>query len=136
MTRNEKLLLGAAVLLVLFGLFMILGGFANMFDRKATNTVPTDVALILLAGILPVGLGAWLFRHTRAGAARRALEAREQTVLFLASTHHGVLTAPQVAVESGMSPEQAKEVLDLLYRKSFNQMTLSESGEMVYRFQL
>lgn len=134
MTRNEKLLLAAAVLLVLFGLFLILGSSINIADRKATESVPANVAVLLIAGVLPLVVGVWLFLHTQRGASRRALEAREQTVLRLASQHHGELTVPQVADESGMTLEQATEVLERLYHKSFTEMTLSDSGEMVYRF--
>lgn len=40
----------------------------------------------------------------------------------------------QVADESGMTLEQAKAVLDRLYHKSFNEKTLADSGELMYRF--
>jgi len=136
MKMSERLLLAAAVLLTLFGLVMILGATINLFDRTAKDSVPADVALLLLAGVLPVALGVWLFRHTQTGASRRAFAARERTVLHLASQHHGVLTVPQVAEEAGMTLEQAKEVLERLYHKSFTELTLAESGEMVYRFQV
>jgi hypothetical protein len=136
MKRSERLLLAAAVLLVVFGLFMIVGAAANIFDRTAKDSVPGMVALLLLLGVLPLVLGVWLFRHTQLGASRRAFEAREQLIVHLASQHQGVLTVPQVAEESGMTLEQAKEVLDHLYRKRFNELTLSDSGEMVYKFQV
>lgn len=136
MKSSEKLLLAAAVLLILFGLVMILGTTINIFDRNSKDSVPGDLAGLILAGVIPVVLGGWLFRHTLQGASRRAFEAREVTILRLAGQHKGMLTAPQVAADSDMSVEQAKEVLDRLYRKSFNQVALSESGEMVYQFQL
>ncbi len=136
MKTSEKLVLAAAVLLVLFGLLIMLGTAVNIFDRTSKDSVPGDVVGLILAGVIPVGVGIWLFWHTQAGAARRALEARELTVLRLASRHEGVLTVPQVAAESDMTLEQAKDVLDRLFRKSFNEVALSESGEMVYRFKL
>lgn len=136
MKMSEKLLLAAAVLLVLFGLLIMLGTTVNIFDRASKDSVPGDVAGFILAGILPVVLGCWLFRRTQMGASRRAFEARELTVLRLASRHDGVLTVPQVAAEAGMTLEQAQDVLDRLYRKSFTEIALADSGEMLHRFQL
>ncbi len=136
MRLSEKLLLAAAVVLALFGLTMMLGTTVEIFDRTSKDSVGGDVAGFILAGVVPLGVGVWLFWHTRRGASRRALEARELTVIHLASQHEGVLTVPQVAEESGMTLEQAKAVLDRLYHKSFNEKTLADSGEMVYRFQL
>lgn len=134
MKRNEKLLLAAAVFLVLFGLFFILGAIINIADRKSTDSIPADVAVLFIAGVLPLVLGVWLFLHTQRGASRRAFDAREQAVLRLAGQHHGELTVLQVAEASGMTLEQAKAVLERLYHTSFTEMNLSDSGEIVYRF--
>jgi hypothetical protein len=136
MKGSEKLLLAVATLLALFGLVMILGSTINLADQKPHESVASDAAVLLLAGILPLALGVWLFWRTLTGASRRAFEAREQAVVHVASRHRGVVTVPQVAEESGMTLEQAKEVLDRLYHKSFNEMTLSDSGEIIYRFQV
>ncbi len=134
MTRNDKLLLAAGILLVIFGLFLVLGSINNIADRKNTDSVAADVAVLLIAGVLPLVLGVWLVLHARRRASQRAFEARERIVLHLAGQHHGELTVPQVAEESDMTLEQAKEVLERLYRKSFTEVTLSDAGEMVYRF--
>jgi hypothetical protein len=134
MKTSEKLLLAAAVLIALFGLLIILGAIIEIFDPKSKNSVPADVALLVFLGIAPLALAVWLFVRTRAQAALRAETARERIVLHLASLHQGVLTVPQLAEESGMSLEQAKEILDRLYRKSFNQLSLGESGEAIYTF--
>lgn len=134
MKVGERLLLAAAIVLALFGLFMILGGIVDLSAPKSDNSVAGDVALVAVLCVLPVVAGVWLFWRTRRGATRRALEARELTVIHLAGQHQGVLTVPQVAAESGMTLEQAKAVLDRLYHKSFNEKSLADSGEMVYRF--
>jgi hypothetical protein len=136
MKLSEKLLLTGAVLVALFGLFMMLGAVINIFDGKSKDSVPGDVALFVFVGIVPLLLGIWLFRYTRMRVSRRALEAREQTVLHLARSHEGTLTVPQVAEEAGMTLEEAKAVLDRLFQHSFNEMTLLDSGETAYRFQL
>lgn len=136
MNRSDKQRLAAAGLLVVLGLFLIMGSIGNIADRKTTESVPADLAVLFFVGVLPLVGGVWLVRHTLRGAAERTLEAREQTVMHLAGQHHGVLTVPQVAEEAGMTLEQAKAVLDQLYRKSFSEVSLAESGEMVYRFPL
>jgi len=136
MKASEKLLLAGGVLLALFGLFMILGVAVSMSDRTSKDSVAGDVAGLIILGIIPLVAGIWLFRHTQAGVSRRAFQFREQTVFHLAKQHQGTLTVPQVVEESGMTFEQAKEVLEYLYHRSFNEMTLSDSGETVYRFQM
>jgi len=136
MKLSERLLLVAAVVLALFGLVIILGTTISIFDRTSKSSVPGDVAGLIIAGVLPLALGVWLFWHTRLGASRRAFAARERTVLHLAGQHQGVLTVLQVADESDMTLEQAKAVLDHLYRQSVSELTLAESGELVYRFPL
>jgi ABC-type multidrug transport system fused ATPase/permease subunit len=136
MKASEKLLLAVAVVIALFGLFMILGAIVEIFDPSSKNSVPADLALLVFLGLLPLAFAVWLFMRTRANALRRAEETREQLVLHLASRHQGVLTVPQLAEESGMSLEQAKEILDRLYRKSFTQLSLAESGEAIYTFHL
>ena len=136
MKMSEKLLLAVAVVIALFGLFMILGAVALMTDPKYKDSIASDIALLVLLGVAPLAFAIWLFVRTRASAARRVEAVHEQMVLHLAGRHQGVLTVPQLAEESGMSLEQAKEILDRLYRKSFNQLSLAESGEAIYTFHI
>lgn len=134
MSTSDRLLQAVAVLLGAFGAFMILGAMVEIFDKTAKESVPSALALLILAGILPVVVAFWLFIRTRASASRRALEAREKTVLELAIKHQGVLTVPQVAQESSMTVEQARETLDRLNRKDYVEVAASESGTLVYKF--
>ena len=136
MKPGERVLQAVAVAVVLFGLFMVVGGIGLLLDPKSPQTKASSVALIVCLGLLPAIAGVLLFRHTQAAAAERALEAREQLVLQVASAHQGVLTVAQVAMATGMSLEQAEAVLDRMHHKSFNDKELLDSGEMVYKFQL
>jgi len=133
MKASEKLLLVVGVIVALFGLLIVLGAIVEIFDPKSKNSVPGDIALLVFLGVLPVALGVWLVRRTWLGASRRAIETREQIALHVAGQHGGTLTVLQLAEGSGMTIEQAKDVLDRLYRKSFSDIALAESGEMVYK---
>lgn len=136
MKMSEKLLQAVAVGIALFGLLIILGSILLMVDPKSKDSIAGDIALLVLLGVVPLAFAVWLFVRTRTAAARRVEATHEQMVLHLASLHQGVLTIPQLAEESGMSLEQAKDLLDRLYRKSFNQLSLAESGEAIYTFHL
>jgi hypothetical protein len=136
MTVGERLLLLVAVFLSIFGLVMCLGALVEIFDKTSKNSVPSDIALLGFAGILPVICGVWLYRHTRRIASERAFAGREKLILALAAQHGGALTAPQVAEGSNLTLEQAKATLDHLNQKSFNQVSVSESGGIVYTFEL
>lgn len=136
MTIRDRGLQFTAVLISIFGLIIIAASLDDIFKKTASDSVPSNIVFLILIGILPLVLGVWLFRRTQVGASKRALEARERTVLDLASHHMGVLTVPQLAEESGMTLEQAKEILDRLNLKGFDEMAVSESGMVVYKFQL
>jgi hypothetical protein len=68
--------------------------------------------------------------------ARRTVEDSEKTVLQLAQQHHGTLTVVDVAANSALTVEQAKETLDQLNLKGFNEMDVSDAGIIVYKFRI
>ena len=136
MNVGERLLLCVAVLLGVFGLFMCLGALVEIFDKTSKDSAGADIALLVFAGILPIVCGVWLYTHVRRAASERAFAASEKVILALAAQHGGALTAPQVAESSSLTLEQAKSTLDHLNRKSFNQVSVSESGAIVYTFEI
>ena len=65
---------------------------------------------------------------------RRTVEDSEKIVLQLAKKRHGKLTVAEVAANSALTLEQAKETLDQLNIKGFNEMDVSDAGIIVYKF--
>ena len=62
------------------------------------------------------------------------MEDSEKIVLQLAKKRRGLLTVAEVAANSALTLEQAKETLDQLNIKGFNEMDVSDAGIIVYKF--
>ena len=136
MTIKDNALRVVAVLISVFGLIIVAGALIEIFNHTGQDSLASNITLLILIGILPLFLGLWLFKRTQTSASRRAMEARERIILNLAAHHGGVLTVPGVAEASGMTLEQSKEILNRLHLKGFNEMAVSESGTILYTFQL
>jgi hypothetical protein len=94
----------------------------------------TDVILTILFGILPIVCGIRLYKRIRQAVAKRTVEDSEKIVLKLAKKRRGALTVAEVAANSALTLEQAKETLDQLNIKGFNEMDVSDAGIIVYKF--
>jgi hypothetical protein len=135
MTREDKGWMAAAVLLIAWGSFMLLGAGINIMEpARARHGVGANLLLALLMGLAPLGVGLWLAQRTRRAAASRHAAAREQRILHLAARHHGVLTAVEVATQGAMTLEEATHLLNQLNLKGVNDMHVSEGGIIVYTF--
>ena len=134
MTTNEKLQVVVAVLLGVFGLVMIVGVSIQFLEGTSKYSMVTDGVLTVLLGIVPLVGGVWRYKRVRQAVTRRAVDDSEKIVLRLAQRRQGVLTVVEVAANSTLSVEQAKETLDQLNLKGFNEMDVSDAGILVYKF--
>jgi cadmium resistance protein CadD (predicted permease) len=134
MTTSEKLQVVVAALLGVFGIVMIAGVSIQALEGTSKYSMVTDGLLTGLFGILPLVGGVWLYKRVRQAATRRTIDDSEKIVLRLAKRHQGVLTVVEVTVNSTLSVEQAKETLDQLNLKGFNEMEVSDAGILVYKF--
>ena len=134
MTTSEKLQVVVAALLGVFGLVMIVGVSIQFLEGTSKYSMVTDGVLTVLLGIVPLVGGVWRYKRVRQAVTRRAVEDSEKIVLRLAQRRQGVLTVVEVAANSTLSVEQAKETLDQLNLKGFNEMDVSDAGIIVYKF--
>jgi uncharacterized membrane protein YidH (DUF202 family) len=134
MTTSEKLQVVVAALLSMFGLVMIVGVSIQFLEGTSKYSMVTDGVLTVLLGILPLVGGVWRYKRIRQAVTRRTVDDSEKIVLRLAQRRQGVLTVVEVAANSTLSVEQAKETLDQLNLKGFNEMDVSDAGILVYKF--
>jgi cadmium resistance protein CadD (predicted permease) len=134
MTVSEKLQVVVAVLLGVFGVVILAGVCIGVLEGTSKYSLSTDVLLTVLFGILPIICGIRLYIRTRQAVTRRSVEDSEKIVLQLAKKRRGSLTVAEVAANSILTLEQAKETLDQLNIKGFNEMDVSDSGIIVYKF--
>ncbi len=134
MTTSEKLQVVVAALLGVFGLVMIVGVSIQALEGTSKYSMVTDGVLTVLLGIVPLVSGVWRYKRVRQAVTRRTVDDSEKIVLRLAQRRQGILTVVEVAANSPLSVEQAKETLDQLNLKGFNEMDVSDAGIIVYKF--
>ena len=134
MTTSEKLQVVVAALLGVFGLVMMVGVSIQALEGTSKYSMVTDGVLTVLLGIVPLVSGVWRYKRVRQAVTRRTVDDSEKIVLRLAQRRQGILTVVEVAANSSLSVEQAKETLDQLNLKGFNEMDVSDAGILVYKF--
>jgi hypothetical protein len=135
-TLGERFTLLLAVLLGLFGFVMIAGALIGTLEGSSNYSPATNALLALLLGVTPMALGVVLYRRVRGRRGDRERAENEAIVLRLAAKREGVVTAVDIAAESGLPLETAEATLALLHRRGFNTMDVLDSGIVVYRFPL
>lgn len=124
-----------SVLLVLFGVFLMLGGLINMFpDDAPPKITPSDVFLFIAFGLAPCVLGIALWFRATNERKEQAHGTLENEILHLAKSLHNKLTASDVAIKLVLSPKQAEDCLEELVVKGWARLEISDSGVAVYHF--
>lgn len=124
-----------SVLLLLFGVFLMLGGLINMFPDNAPPSInPSDVFMFVALGIAPCVLGIALWLRTSKQRKEQAHSTLENEILHLADSFHHKLTASDVAIKLVLTPKQAEESLEEMVIKGWARLEMSDSGVAVYHF--
>ena len=134
MRCSEIVLLLIGLASILFGAIFIVGGLANVADPPEGGSVSTFLVATLFFGVVPLVAGIWLCLRLRRSAKRRARESGERMILKLAQERGGRLTVADVAMNTDLSSEQAKSLLDQCNLDRLAEMGVSESGVVVYTF--
>ncbi|MFY7997343.1 MAG: hypothetical protein ACOVSW_01950 [Candidatus Kapaibacteriota bacterium] len=125
----------ASVLMMLWGVFLMIGGLVNMFpDNAPPKITPSDVFMFIALGIAPCVLGITLWLRTSKQRKERLHTELEQDILRLAKSCHNKLTASDVAIKIVLSPPQAEEALQEMVIKGWARLEISDSGVAVYHF--
>jgi hypothetical protein len=61
-------------------------------------------------------------------------ESVEHVILRVAKKNRGIASAPEVALEGGISADEAKEYLDTLADKGYAELRVHKNGRLVYVF--
>lgn len=121
--------------LVLFSVFLMLGGLINMFpDDAPPKIVPSDVFMFVTLGVAPCVLGIVLWLRTTKQYKEQVHTTLENEILHLANRFQHKLTASDVAIKLVLTPKQAEECLQELVIKGWARLEISDSGVAVYHF--
>jgi TM2 domain-containing membrane protein YozV len=124
-------------------LWMCTGGLGMVGSIFDFFTLPgqvreANIRSALFSGAIPRrplgGTQNWRYAHD--GNARIVPEKRtvERSILRLAKQNKGIVTASELALESGLSMDEAKKALDTLVSKGFAELRVRKTGTLVYTF--
>ena len=131
---------GTGVLYLLTGGLIGIGAFIDAFRiphmvREANLQIKYSRALNLIenGSVLndPRMQTRVINADTKSKSGKKALE---QTILGVARKNQGAVTPSEIALESGISIEQAKKYLDTLTGKGFAEMRVTKNGTIIYFF--
>ena len=126
------LFLGTGLLILIgLGVTYALNPSASQKDREGA------IAAMVLFGLPPTGLGAWLVWNSSQQKQQeaKALElAKEQLLLEVLQANNGSITALRFASEAKIPVADAKQYLDHKAQELNAIVDITEQGGMVYRF--
>jgi hypothetical protein len=123
------LLLFVAACSILTGI----GFFLSIGEPDSTMTPSTAFCMVALGLPFAIG-GGVLLRTTRANEQRRRREAIEEKVLRVAISRNYRITAPEVAMLTDLSLEDARAYLEGLARSGTVAVEVATNGVLVYCF--
>jgi hypothetical protein len=126
----EGLAKGALALVLYGSSTLVLSGILFYFSWKLGLS-----ALLVLSGLLPLGVSAYLLWCLLRGRRPPRLwryKTREAAILRLAQRIGGRLTVAEVAMGTGLGLREAEATLNELVRKGYADLQVSPSGMLVY----
>ncbi len=135
MARSTHLFMLSGVLFFIASCSVLTGiGFALSIGEPDSTMTPST-AFCMVASGLPFGVaGSVLLRATQRRQARSRREIIEEKVLRAAIARNYRITAPEVAMLTDLSLEEARSYLDSLARTGLIAVEVGQSGVLVYSF--
>lgn len=121
-----------ALILIIVGMFFT-GLFAIAIAANP-NDIATGIAIMFFLGNVPLIAGVLLLRQSRAKKRRAMMETAERVLLQLARQNRGTLTASTVAMETPLTVEEAREMLELMVTRGIADVDVDDHGVVAYRF--
>lgn len=120
----------------LFSLFCLLAGMVGLFDQPNRLTIVGIIVSMVLLVLLPAVVGFFLLKwaFTAHKHHRMKLNKKERMILQLAEERGGRLTLTELAMETPLTLEESKELLDEWANKGYATIKISEKGTLVYQF--
>lgn len=133
--KSTNLVIVSGVLLFIASCSVLTGiGFALSIGEPGSTMTPST-AFCMVAFGFPFGVAGFvLLRMTRREQARRRREAIEEKVLRAAASRNYRISAPEVAMLTDLSLEEARSYLENLARSGAIAVEVGQNGVLVYSF--
>ena len=126
--------IGNTIQMISGGLIAAIGAGATTIALANTQemTLMALIAVLTFLGAAPMVGGTMMVLGARKKAKRKKGEFMEKKILRLASRKNGRITAYELAMNSSLSVEKAKEHLDQMYAKGIMELKVADEGVIVY----
>ncbi len=120
--------------LLVFGALATVAMVASMFSPSPKSSLATDISATIIFGNIPLVAGVLLVRAGRVQRRRKLIESSERQLLAIARNHSGKLTATLVAMETPLSIDEAREILEMFVTRGVVDMIVDDNGVVLYYF--
>lgn len=104
----------------------------------AISTTPADgmggLVVMMLIGAGFGAAGVYWWRFVTGADVRRRLEYQDKAILAVASRHRGVVSVSQIALETDLSTDEAREAVERMCIRGLAQPDIQDDGSIQYRF--
>ncbi|MDM8515145.1 hypothetical protein QUF76_03010 [Desulfobacterales bacterium HSG16] len=123
---------------IFFTIFCSLIFFQAIYDLSLGKAEPDDEAGVVYS-LLVICLGGALFSirmvlKARAGKKKAVQEKKERRILRLITQKGGRVTPFEIASETSLTIEEAKNTLDNMCENGFGQLQVADTGSTIYVF--
>lgn len=122
----------AAVVLLVIGVFFT--GVFTIAILADPKDMMASIAAMFFLGNVPLIAGVLLLRRSRIQKRRERIEHAERALLQLAWQNSGVLTTSTVAMETPLTVQEARELLELMVTRGVADIDVRDNGVVAYRF--
>ncbi|WP_338761703.1 hypothetical protein WAF17_16015 [Bernardetia sp. ABR2-2B] len=88
----------------------------------------------LALGVIPAGLGFFLWRASRIGQRKFLMNKYERQILEVASQNGGHLTPTELAMKTDLSLKESKKVLETMQLEGYSELKISPNGSIMFYF--
>ncbi|RLL46942.1 hypothetical protein D8M04_07025 [Oceanobacillus piezotolerans] len=131
-------------LVFIIGIFVTVIGFlfSGLFTVYVIDTnygagesnLGTDIALVIILGVIPLGIGILLCRYARKSAKKRMAGLLEDEILKLVTSLNGKITIAELAANTKLSIQESEQQLETFVKIGASERQISDGGVFVYYF--
>lgn len=134
MSSKERLHFFAGLLVGGFGLFIGFGAILNMIEKSSESSLAGDIVGFMVLGLAPLIGGIWICARAKNKSLLRQKDHLEDELLKLARKNSGLLTIEEVAMNTRLTLDEARKVLEQFASEGYVELEITDTGVLVYKF--
>ncbi|MCS6834200.1 MAG: hypothetical protein NZ521_11545, partial [Flammeovirgaceae bacterium] len=119
--------------LIGWGIFWIITFPIALTDKKIQEDISGYLVILLFIGIIPMSIGVFFLKKASKKEKKIREEEIEVTLVQLAHSKKGEISAHDVVMHMKITTEKAKQMLEDLYLKGIFDIEVTDDGNVKYR---